>query len=98
MGGEALGIEKIICPSTGECQGQEVGMGRLGSRAGAIEDFGNGIRNVNEENILKLGLCIMKYLVLFRSWLSSFCTRKICCVNFSKEIHANVYTNDRLSK
>ena len=31
MGGEALGIVKIICPSTGECQGQEsvVGRGRV---------------------------------------------------------------------
>jgi hypothetical protein len=26
MGGEALGLA-IICPSTGECQGQEVGVG-----------------------------------------------------------------------
>ena len=34
MGGEALGLVKIICPSTGECQGQEVGVGGLGSRAG----------------------------------------------------------------
>jgi hypothetical protein len=34
MGGEALGLAKIICPSTGECQGQEVGVGRLGIRAG----------------------------------------------------------------
>jgi hypothetical protein len=35
MGGEALGLAKVICPSTGECQGQEVGVGGLGSRAGA---------------------------------------------------------------
>ena len=34
MGGEALGLEKIICLSTGECQGQESGVGGLGSRAG----------------------------------------------------------------
>jgi hypothetical protein len=34
MGGEALGIVKIICPSTGESQGQEAGVGGLGSRAG----------------------------------------------------------------
>jgi hypothetical protein len=34
MGGEALGLVKIIYPSTGECQGQKTGMGRLGSRAG----------------------------------------------------------------
>jgi hypothetical protein len=31
MGVEALGLVKIICPSTGECHGQELGMGRLGS-------------------------------------------------------------------
>jgi hypothetical protein len=30
--GEALGLAKIICPSTGECQGQESGVGGLGSR------------------------------------------------------------------
>jgi hypothetical protein len=32
MGGEALGLEKIICPRTGECQGEEEGVGGLGSR------------------------------------------------------------------
>jgi hypothetical protein len=26
------GLAKILCPSTGECQGQEAGVGRLGSR------------------------------------------------------------------
>jgi hypothetical protein len=36
MGGEALGIVKIICPSTGECQGQEAGVGRLRSRVGGV--------------------------------------------------------------
>jgi hypothetical protein len=30
---EALSLAKIICPSTGECQGQEAGVGGLGSRA-----------------------------------------------------------------
>jgi hypothetical protein len=34
MRGEDLGLAKIICPSTEECQGQEVGVGGLGSRAG----------------------------------------------------------------
>ena len=34
MGGEALGLVQIICSSTGECQGQKVGVGGLGSRAG----------------------------------------------------------------
>jgi hypothetical protein len=32
MGGETLGLMKIIWPSIGECQGQEVGVGGLGSR------------------------------------------------------------------
>jgi hypothetical protein len=30
--GETLGIAKIICPSTGECQVQEAGMVGLGSK------------------------------------------------------------------
>jgi hypothetical protein len=34
MWGEALRLTKIICPSTGKCQGQEAGVGGLGSRAG----------------------------------------------------------------
>ena len=29
-----LGLAKIICPSTGECQGQEVGVDGLGSKTG----------------------------------------------------------------
>jgi hypothetical protein len=36
MGGETLGLEKIICPSTGECQGQEVRVGGLGSTVGGV--------------------------------------------------------------
>jgi hypothetical protein len=34
MEGEALGNSKIICPSTGKCQGQEERVGGLGSREG----------------------------------------------------------------
>ena len=34
MGGEAFGLGKIICLSTGECQDQEVGVGVLGNRVG----------------------------------------------------------------
>jgi hypothetical protein len=34
MGEEALGLWKIICPSTGDCQGQEAGVGGLGSWKG----------------------------------------------------------------
>jgi hypothetical protein len=45
MGGEAFGLAKIICPSTGECQGQEAGVGGLGKQGGGegIEDFGDSI-------------------------------------------------------
>jgi hypothetical protein len=32
MGGEVLGPVKFLCPSIGECQGQETGMGGLMSR------------------------------------------------------------------
>jgi hypothetical protein len=32
MGGEALGPVKALCPSVGECQGQEVGVAGLVSR------------------------------------------------------------------
>ena len=39
MGGEALGLGQIICPSTGECQGQEAGVGGLGSRVGGYRGF-----------------------------------------------------------
>jgi hypothetical protein len=52
MGREALGLSKIICPSTGECQGQGAWMGGLGSRVGEdIGGLGGSIWNVNEENI-----------------------------------------------
>jgi hypothetical protein len=39
MGGEALGLVKILCPSIGECQGQEAGVGGLGNR-GKGEEIG----------------------------------------------------------
>jgi hypothetical protein len=41
MGGEALGPVKVLCPSIGECQGQEVGVGGLVS--------GEGIRGFRGE-------------------------------------------------
>jgi hypothetical protein len=41
LGREALGLVKIICPSTGECQSQEVGSGRLCSRVGWGEGIGD---------------------------------------------------------
>jgi hypothetical protein len=44
LGGEALGLVKIICPSRGECQGQEVVVGGLGSKVGeGIGGFGDSI-------------------------------------------------------
>ena len=46
MGEEAFGPVKVLCPSIGEYQGQEVGVGGLGSRAGgggSIGDFGDSI-------------------------------------------------------
>ena len=44
MGGEAFGLAEILYLSIGECQGQEVGVGGLGSRAReeGIEDFQRG--------------------------------------------------------
>jgi hypothetical protein len=38
-----LGLTKIIFPSTGECQGQEAGVGGLGSR---VEAWGWGHRDL----------------------------------------------------
>jgi hypothetical protein len=50
MGGEALCLVKIICPSTEERQGQEAGVG--GAVQGEdIEGFWDSILNVSEENI-----------------------------------------------
>ena len=39
MAEDGLVLVKIICPSTGECQGLEAGVGGLGSRVG--EGIGN---------------------------------------------------------
>ena len=47
MGGEACGLTKIICPSTGECQGQEVGVGGWGVGGGV------GYRGFSEQKLGK---------------------------------------------
>jgi hypothetical protein len=56
---KALGLVKALCPSVEECQGQEIGVGRLVNR-GRREEIGgygeetrkgNNICNVNKENI-----------------------------------------------
>jgi hypothetical protein len=44
-----IGLANFICLSTGECQGQEVGVGGEG-RGGGMGDFWESIGNVNEEN------------------------------------------------
>jgi hypothetical protein len=52
MGGEVLGPVKTLCPSTGECQGQEAGVGGLVSRGrgeGVRGFFGGETRK--EDNI-----------------------------------------------
>jgi hypothetical protein len=40
VGGEVLGPVKVLCPSIGECQGQEEGAGGLGSRGRGRGDRG----------------------------------------------------------
>jgi hypothetical protein len=42
-----IGLVNFICPSTGERQGQKVG---VGSRREGMGDFWDSIGNVNEEN------------------------------------------------
>ena len=42
MGGEALGPVKALCPSIGECQGQEAGAGVLVSRK-RVEGMGDRV-------------------------------------------------------
>jgi hypothetical protein len=43
-----IGLANFICPSTGEHQGQRVGVGGHGGEC--IGDFLDSIGNVNEEN------------------------------------------------
>ena len=45
-----IGQANFICPSTGECQGQKMGMGGQGSGGEGIGDFWDSIGNVIEEN------------------------------------------------
>jgi hypothetical protein len=42
MRGEALGPVTVICPSIGECLGQESGVGGLGSGGGEDRGFSEG--------------------------------------------------------
>ena len=45
-----IGHTNFICPSTGECQGQKVGVGGQGGWVEGMEDFWDSIGNVNEKN------------------------------------------------
>jgi hypothetical protein len=47
-----IGLANFICLSTGESQGQEVGVGDGGEKCGweGMGDFWDRIGNVNEEN------------------------------------------------
>ena len=45
-----IGLANFICLSTGERQGQEVGVGGEGSKGEGMGDFWDSIENVNEEN------------------------------------------------
>jgi hypothetical protein len=45
-----IGHANFICPSTGECQGQKMGMGGYGSGGEGMGDFWDSILNVIEEN------------------------------------------------
>jgi hypothetical protein len=46
-----IGLANFICLRTGECQGQEMGVGGAEGSGGRVwGDFWNGIGNVNEEN------------------------------------------------
>jgi hypothetical protein len=45
-----LGLANFICLSTGELQGQKVGVGEKGSGGDGMGDFWDSIGKVNEEN------------------------------------------------
>ena len=54
MGEEALGPVKVICPSIGDCQGQEVGVGGLVSsgRGKGIRGSSNKATPLNPSKIV----------------------------------------------
>ena len=45
-----MGLANFLCLSTGECQGQELGVGGQGSGREGMGDIWDSIGNVNEEN------------------------------------------------
>ena len=55
MGGEAHGAGEALCPSLGECQGGEAGVGGWGHtrieavRGGGIRDLWRGVKKLNNQ-------------------------------------------------
>jgi hypothetical protein len=49
MGGEALGPVKALCPSVGEYQGPQLGVGGLVSRGGGRGNRERGLLEGNQE-------------------------------------------------
>jgi hypothetical protein len=54
MGGEALGLVKVLCHNIGECQGQEAGVGGLGSRVRGESDSGFSERKIRKRIIFEM--------------------------------------------
>ena len=46
MGGETLGSEKARCPSVGECQDREAGVGGLVSMGSPMEELEKGLKEL----------------------------------------------------
>jgi hypothetical protein len=68
VGGQALGFAKIICPRTGECQGQEAGLGGLGSRTGGRH---RGLSDRKIEKVIAFEMKIKKISNKKRKHLSA---------------------------
>jgi hypothetical protein len=49
MGRETLGPVKVLCPSVGECQGQEAGVGGMVNR-GREQGMGGGLETRKGDN------------------------------------------------
>jgi hypothetical protein len=70
VGGEALGPVKALCPSIGECQGQEMGvsglMSRVGRGRGRGFSEGKPGKGITFEIYFKKNLSPCHVLVVFR--------------------------------
>ena len=70
--GEALDLVKIICPSRGECQGLEAGVGGLGSRVG------QGYRGLSERKVGK-GIVFDMYMKKISNKFLKFFLKSTSC-------------------